>query len=197
MTRSYSSYSRPFRMISAELIAGPLLVVFVFLAVFTTVPHQVVRFFSGEKFASDCYPAGREPIVSRRAEFDPRNPPSESGKLRHRTMQELQAATQATNYCRVDNCPPAAQQVYARAFRAYIKRRADAHTMMFRQYGDPGLDYVRRIYSSIPHTRVVDGLKERHAAGLFVAKDAHEARRAADLLIRMPASEFGPCRVDG
>ncbi len=196
MSRSVRRDGLPAWMLSPDVILPPLLVVFVFLGIFTTVPHQLVRFFSGEKFASDCYPAGREPIVSRRAHFDPRNTFVDSPKVRNRTFKEMELAIQATNYCRVGNCPPAAQKAYARAIRDYVKRRAEGHAHMFRSYGDPGLDYIRRIYSSIPHQRIVDGMKERHAAGLFASEDAFGASRAADLLIRLPASEFGPCRVD-
>lgn len=192
MSHSYRKDGLPV-WLTSELVIGPLLILFLVGGLLGFGPSSVAGLFSSDDGVSSCFGSQRWPVQSMELDFETRD--RRKWGDNRQTMTVLQQLDEAARYCRLDDCPPAARDSYARAARDYVKNRAKAYKSYYRHFGDTGLRHVARYYSSIPHRRVVKGMKERYKAGLYEITQSNYTG-ANKLLVLRPAEDFVPCRGD-
>jgi len=107
----------------------------------------------------------------------------------------LEGVVKAMRYCTAERCPQGALEAYDRYLSRYIKERTWLHHILFRDYGDPGLDWGRRIVANRYHDRLAEGLRERVEAGVYDIS-RHQYSTAMRILVYGTKENFLPCRSD-
>jgi hypothetical protein len=91
-------------------------------------------------------------------------------------IPELQReAIEAQAECPPNNCPVPQQKAYTNAVNSYLSYRMAMMAKMERNYGEPGLDFARKTFSSFQDKNIEKGFVARYRSG-----DFHYNRRIAD-----------------
>jgi hypothetical protein len=94
-----------------------------------------------------------------------------------------QNAIEAQRACQPGNCTPAEQKAYTSAVNSYLAYRMDMMAKMERNYGEPGLDFARQVFSSSMDKNIENGFILRHASGDYQFNPQLIAMREAVALL--------------
>jgi hypothetical protein len=144
------------------------------------------------KTASACYGnehvAGKQIIPAR----DLRDRNGRSIDDRHASFDADQV-TLALRVCTAQSCPTHAWKEYRSAMFWYLSSRLQHTSQLYRSYGDDGLARARMIYREPLDVKVVDGLRERYAAGVFRLNDFRQNHAAVAILVLKGSDALRPC----
>jgi hypothetical protein len=105
-------------------------------------------------------------------------------------------AIEAQRACPPNNCAPAEQKAYTGAVNSYLAYRMDMMAKMERNYGEPGLDFARQVFSSSTDKNIENGFILRHASGDYRYNPQLIAMREAVAILTDPTRGrryFEPC----
>jgi hypothetical protein len=101
--------------------------------------------------------------------------------------------TLALRVCTPQSCPNKAWKEYRSAMFWYLSSRLQHTSHLYRDYGDAGLVRAREIYRDPLDVKVVDGLRERYAAGVFRLNDFRQNHAAVTILVLKGSDGLRPC----
>jgi hypothetical protein len=149
-------------------------------------------YVSEPKTAPACYGrehvAGKQIIPSR----DLRDRNGHAIDDRHASFNADQV-TLALRVCTPQSCPSQAWKEYKSAMFWYLSSRLQHTSQLYRNYGDDGLARARMIYREPLDAKVVDGLRERYAAGVFRLDDFRQNHAAVAILVLKGSDALRPC----
>jgi hypothetical protein len=174
------------RAVAAGLgIAGALLIA-------SEIYLKAKYYVSEPQTAPACYgrehAAGKQIIPSR----DLRDRNGRSIDDRHASFDADQV-TLALRVCTTQSCPSEAWKAYRSAMFWYLSSRLQHTSQLYRSYGDDGLVRARMIYREPLDMKVVDGLRERYAAGVFRLNDFRQNHAAVAILVLKGSEALRPC----
>lgn len=119
-------------------------------------------------------------------------------RITRHVTQHRKIATEAlaaSDSCRPGECPNEAGHDYQKAITRYVRQRSFVMAYFDLSHGDPGRAYALRTFDHPDDDRVVEGFRERHAAGLVDIPAMRDYAPPARMLLYRPPSEFLPCRL--
>jgi hypothetical protein len=174
------------RAVAAGLgIAGALLIA-------SEIYLKAKYYVSEPKTAPACY--GREHVAGKQI-IPARGLRGRNGGSiddRHASFDADQV-TLALRVCTVQSCPTEARKAYKSAMFWYLSSRLQHTSQLYRNYGDDGLARARMVYREPLDVKVVDGLRERYAAGVFRLNDFRQNHAAAAILVLKGSEALRPC----
>jgi hypothetical protein len=132
--------------------------------------------------------AGKQVIPSR----DLRDRNGHAIDDRHVSFDADQVAL-ALRVCTPQSCPGKAWKEYKSAIFWYLSSRLQHTSQLYRNYGEDGLTRARMIYREPLDVEVVDGLRERYAAGVFRLNDFRQNHAAVAILVLKGSAALRPC----
>ena len=166
-------------------IAGAVIIV---LNIYSTVSYYV----SEPKTAPACYGteqvAGKQVIPNRGARD--RNGHSVDDRLASFNADQL---TLAQRICTAQSCPSQAWKEYRSAMFWYLSSRLQHTSNLYCAYGDAGLMRASEIYREPFDQNIVEGLRQRYAAGVFRLNDFRQNRAAVAILTLRSNDALRPC----
>lgn len=174
------------RAVAAGLgIAGAVLIV-------SEIYLKAKYYVSEPTTAPACYGrehiAGKQSIPSRGL----RDRNGHSVDDRHASF-DADRVTLALRVCTPKSCPANAWKEYRSAMFWYLSSRLQHTSSLYRAYGDDGLTRARMIYREPLDVKVVDGLRERYAAGVFRLNDFRQNHAAVAILVLKGSDALRPC----
>jgi hypothetical protein len=106
---------------------------------------------------------------------------------------EADRLTLALRVCTPQSCPKQAWKEYRSALFWYLSPRLQHTSRLYQGYGEDGLIRAREIYREPLDVKIEEGLRERHAAGLFRFNDFTQQREAVTILVLKGAEALRPC----
>jgi len=186
-----SFFGRGRAVIAGVAIAGAVLIIF-------NVYAKAKYYFSEPKTAPICY--GDELVAGKRV-IPPRGQRDGNG----RTIEDRPAAATDTNdrltlalrLCTTQSCPAAAWAEYRSAIFWYLAPRLQHTSRLYRDYGQDGLVRARETYRDPLDAKLEEGLRARHAAGIFRINDFRQNTDAVAILVFKGADALRPCAKAG
>jgi hypothetical protein len=155
--------------------------------------YSTVNYYVSEpKTAPACYGtqqvAGKQ-VIPNRGTRD-RNGHSVDDRLASLNVDQI---TLAQRICTAQSCPSQAWKEYRSAMFWYLSSRLQHMSNLYRAYGDAGLTRAREIYREPFDQNVVEGLRQRFAAGVFRLNDFRQNRAAVTILVLRGSEALRPC----
>jgi len=113
-----------------------------------------------------------------------------------RMPEARRAALLAQKECQPRACTPVQQIAYTRAIDSYLLERMELMARWERNYGEPGLEYGRKAFSSYQDKSLEDGFRARYASRDYKFNPILMMQREAVELLTDPARGrryFEPC----